>query len=642
MENQLYGLSATSSTSYTNIQTLASNQSNGSMSYMDELIKEYLLFRGFNSALKSFEHDIKSDKDKMFRPDKLTDLFLTHIHQYELASLLDLWSFLEFKYFSRITIRLNTPNAITRKYELFLLRYYLVNAIQNNKTDKVFEFFENYASKLQSQVDWKDWFCLPFTKNPEDSPQFSVYFNKNWIDTFIVSFQNFLTIIFQSIQFPNLLTYNEEAFWFKNSFMSTQTKMLSFDSFEQDYLLMELNDEFHEFKNNHDDSNSKTSGGFINLIKNLANNNSNKISKKFGDKSNRKITMPSINDLNIEDRLLYAEKRKEKSIKFDDTQENTEDSYLVLSQNDYKEHTTEVIFCKFSYDGKYIASIDSEGIVKIWLAENESTPIITTIVTKTLVVSIEWERRNSNIIYIGLKSNAVKIYDLLMRKFIQELSLNKNYPFTNLIHSTVNTNKLIVLQHSTVPNVGSQFSIYESNLKNNCLSLWKNIDFNNFKILSLVSLALNNIIFGCYDGFIRRFDYDKQQMLICRKCHDGPVLNLKINIKENILISVSPTEATLWTLNYDIELEINKKIELNSCNLIALDSTENYLVTLEKLKGCNLIYLNSPNSINRKVNCNLDGSSTFDLYADSSNHINTLVIGNHSGLIRIFKLMFQY
>lgn len=37
------------------------------LQYLDELIKEYLVFRGFTSTLRSLENDLKNDKDKGFR-----------------------------------------------------------------------------------------------------------------------------------------------------------------------------------------------------------------------------------------------------------------------------------------------------------------------------------------------------------------------------------------------------------------------------------------------------------------------------------------------------------------------------------------------------------------------------------------------
>jgi len=37
------------------------------MQHIDELIREYFLFRGFTNALKWFDFDVKLDKDKGFR-----------------------------------------------------------------------------------------------------------------------------------------------------------------------------------------------------------------------------------------------------------------------------------------------------------------------------------------------------------------------------------------------------------------------------------------------------------------------------------------------------------------------------------------------------------------------------------------------
>lgn len=114
------------------------------------------------------------------------------------------------KFFSRLTLK---PATLTRKYELFLLRYYVVNAVQTSRVDKAMEFLEQCASKLQGQLEWRDWYLLPFLKNPEENPVFAVYFGRNWIDTFVMSLQNFLNVVFQSVPFPRLLNYDEDAFW---------------------------------------------------------------------------------------------------------------------------------------------------------------------------------------------------------------------------------------------------------------------------------------------------------------------------------------------------------------------------------------------------------------------------------------------
>jgi hypothetical protein len=38
--------------------------------YLDDLIKEYLLFRGFTNSLRAFDADIKAEKEKSFRADR--------------------------------------------------------------------------------------------------------------------------------------------------------------------------------------------------------------------------------------------------------------------------------------------------------------------------------------------------------------------------------------------------------------------------------------------------------------------------------------------------------------------------------------------------------------------------------------------
>lgn len=42
---------------------------------LDDVIKEYLVFRGFSNTLKSFESDLKADKDKSFRVSYFKEIF---------------------------------------------------------------------------------------------------------------------------------------------------------------------------------------------------------------------------------------------------------------------------------------------------------------------------------------------------------------------------------------------------------------------------------------------------------------------------------------------------------------------------------------------------------------------------------------
>lgn len=70
--------------------------------YMDELIREYLLFRGFGSALKVFDADLKSDKEKSFRVDKIVDQLMHFVSIYDLNALKELWIHLDGHMFSKL------------------------------------------------------------------------------------------------------------------------------------------------------------------------------------------------------------------------------------------------------------------------------------------------------------------------------------------------------------------------------------------------------------------------------------------------------------------------------------------------------------------------------------------------------------
>lgn len=37
---------------------------------------------------------------------------------------------------------------------------YLINAVVNNKPEKVTEFFAKMTPELQNQSEWKDWFSM--------------------------------------------------------------------------------------------------------------------------------------------------------------------------------------------------------------------------------------------------------------------------------------------------------------------------------------------------------------------------------------------------------------------------------------------------------------------------------------------------
>ncbi|CAG8449058.1 4584_t:CDS:10 [Dentiscutata heterogama] len=163
---------------------------------IEELIKEYLLFRGFSVTFRSFETECRNDRDKGFQAEKIIEELYSFITNSDINGLLDYWEYLNIRYFSRLDARYF---GSVKKFKISLLRYYLVYATQQRRKEKVLEFFDTFETDLNGNPEWSKWFGLPFSKNPAADPYFEPFFTKQWLETFTASLHNFLNTIFQNM-----------------------------------------------------------------------------------------------------------------------------------------------------------------------------------------------------------------------------------------------------------------------------------------------------------------------------------------------------------------------------------------------------------------------------------------------------------
>ncbi|XP_029986468.1 WD repeat-containing protein 91 [Sphaeramia orbicularis] len=174
----------------------------------DEHVREYLIYRGFTSTLKHLDNDIKVDKEKGFRVDKIIDQLQQLVQNFDLLGLKEYWLYLDRRLFCRLE---DVYRTTVNKLRTSLYRYYVINAVQKGNVEKTQEFFQKQASELQGQAEWRDWFILPFVPAPELNPAFSPYFSRQWADTFLVSLHNFLSVLFQCMPQPVLLSFDAEV-----------------------------------------------------------------------------------------------------------------------------------------------------------------------------------------------------------------------------------------------------------------------------------------------------------------------------------------------------------------------------------------------------------------------------------------------
>ncbi|XP_037949244.1 WD repeat-containing protein 91-like [Teleopsis dalmanni] len=181
--------------------------------FLDTILKEYLIFRGFSNTLKALDADLKSDKDFGFRAEKIMEQFNQYIVAGDLQGLTTLWGHLDNFLFTKLE---HTYLQSVKKFESSLYKLYLITAHTNNKPDKIKEFFSKMSDELHQQSEWKEWFYFPFCTNPEESPVFSPFFTKQWQDTFQISLRNFLSMIYQCMPKPTFVYAEHEAMLLKH------------------------------------------------------------------------------------------------------------------------------------------------------------------------------------------------------------------------------------------------------------------------------------------------------------------------------------------------------------------------------------------------------------------------------------------
>jgi WD40 repeat protein len=162
----------------------------------DEMVKEYLLFRGLTAIHTAFEKESQKDKDKV---ENIVLHLLSLISNSDLEGFSSFWDHI----LKRFVAKANKDFSISaRKIEISLRRYYLVHCVESANTAKIREFFETAEGQA---AEWQEWWLLPYIKSPETHPNFEQYFAKSWSDSITISLYNFLSSVLHSIPLPFLL-----------------------------------------------------------------------------------------------------------------------------------------------------------------------------------------------------------------------------------------------------------------------------------------------------------------------------------------------------------------------------------------------------------------------------------------------------
>ncbi|CAG8737721.1 25192_t:CDS:2, partial [Gigaspora rosea] len=336
-------------------------QVDSSFQQIDELIKEYLLFRGFSATFRSFESECRNDKDKRFQADKIIEELYTFITNSDINGLIDYWKYLDLRYFSRLDARFF---GSVKKFEEDLLKYYLVYATQQKRREKVLEFFDAFGTELNGNSGWTKWFGLPFSRDPTIDPNYDIFFTKQWLEMFTISLHNFLSAIFQNMPLPSLLCFNidriqryvleDEIKTLRNEINSIKNGKTETGNGDTEFKL-KINKP--QEPTNYTKMLQRARALFDQKDRNAPSRSSTTSNKVNSDNNSVKSAEIYTDDLCLTPISEYA---------IDNSQELPGEDinpFTIMNQEIYLEHTSGISHAKFSHKGNLIASCDTDNIV---------------------------------------------------------------------------------------------------------------------------------------------------------------------------------------------------------------------------------------------------------------------------------------
>uniref|UniRef100_A0AAX7T483 WD repeat-containing protein 91 n=1 Tax=Astatotilapia calliptera TaxID=8154 RepID=A0AAX7T483_ASTCA len=541
----------------------------------DEHVREYLIYRGFTNTLKHLDNDIKADKEKGFRVDKIIDQLQQFVQSFDLAGLKEYWLYLDKRLFSRLE---DVYRSTVNKLRISLYRYYIINTVQKGNLEKTQEFFQKQASELQGQAEWRDWFILPFISSPEQNSAFCQYFSRQWSDTFLVSLHNFLSVLFQCMhildfdaEVQKMTCLMEENEQLRQLLFALQTE--SRDQRDRDEMIHHKLPTYVQNMDRLGDTELDlvTSQRAVSTATTPTRNFFSTFlpqGRRAPGKPMQAISgsSPSQAAMGRKDPLSNQTSEKKGELgevepPIESSSEPTDSSnsrscgasqeeppFIKLSQEEYGEHHSSIMHCRVDCSGRRVASLDVDGVIKVW-SFNPIMQTKATIMSKSPLMSLEWATKPDRLLLLGSGVGTVRLYDTEAKKNLYEMNIDEAHPrilslacspsgssfvCSAAAHSRsgsgesaprlpITVSGQLLLWDTKTVKQQLQFSLEPEPVAINCTAFNHNG---------------NLLVTGAADGVIRLFDMQRYESAMSWRAHDGEVYSVEFSYDENTVFSI--------------------------------------------------------------------------------------------------------
>ncbi|XP_051138171.1 uncharacterized protein LOC127256293 isoform X2 [Andrographis paniculata] len=518
------------------------------MKFAEELVREFLVFRGFTNALQAFDNELATDIGKGFQVDKILDLiFSVYIPKFQADNLLDLLLFFR----NCFTYHDSSLISVISKLDQSILRYYIVNALKSGRKDKVLEFFAVYGNDLLRRDDsWTSWFAIPYLQNPHLDPQFRVYFSDEWFRALHLSIRNFLSEMLNGTRTPAILKISRERDTVNN--LKKEIKQLNL-KLSQLQALLEEKDALLRL--------SRSAAGEAMFSSRLPHKTDRNPMLQTEGEFSRNQDGIQVMESHVS-RAKYNDHSDESSI-ISETRQSLADNPVVggydleneenfpevkaVFQDSFLGHTSPISRSRFSASGDNIASASVDGTVRIWTYDSSApTSRNATIYCGAEIMSLEWDCKSDRLLLIGTSNGGIKAWNVDAKRVVCDLNLTGAPSILDLKCSPVES---IFVSAATSRRQGTG---YFDNLGFASLTVWNMRTWKALTVLPLgedppaiTSLSFNHngklLAAAATDGMIHMFDMSAGQQVTGWPAHESAISS----------IHFGPDETSIFSLGID-------------------------------------------------------------------------------------------
>ncbi|KAL3322425.1 hypothetical protein AABB24_039836 [Solanum stoloniferum] len=400
------------------------------MVFAEELVREFLVFRGFTNTLQAFVKELGTDIGKGFQVDKILDLiFSIYIPKFQAENLIQLLRFFNNCFSSHETHLV----SVISELDISIIRYYIIHAIQAGRKDKVIELFDIHGTELlQKDQHWASWFAIPYIKTPKSEPQFRLYFSKEWSNALHLSLRNFLTKMFNGTRIPALMKISSERNMVSR--LKGDIKQLNFKLAQLQVLLEEKETQLHhnsllatEVIVGTDSSSNPLAGSGEPTV--FVPASSHVICVSASAQAGEREPKHS-EDIRPDDTQVSTSKISNHSDTGNDVQREEEfPEVRVDFQETFLGHTSPISRCRFSATGDNVASASVDGTVRIWTYDSSApTSRNATIYCGAEIMLLEWECKSDRLLLIGTADGGIKAWNVDAKRVVCDLSCTEAFP----------------------------------------------------------------------------------------------------------------------------------------------------------------------------------------------------------------------